>query len=264
MEVNLSETWIVIKVDKSNYCINSEYVKGISELSTAIYKKPANLSRFIRGNYCIYGAIVPVIDLRRVLGYSSIEDEKMKFSGYVHKVIYEHETWIDELEWTVFTKDKFTKNIDCSDSNVLRFIEGLDGYSHRISIEANKIKEPLCVIYELAKEIVESKNNKDIKNYQDKLKEIKRQSNRYIVKNLENIIYLNNKIYEEVCLVIRCKGTTFGIVVDSIEMISDKSTNIARVYKDKASAGTIQLKNKDYNILNLTKLTNIIKSEGEK
>lgn len=263
MEVNLTETWIVIKINGSNYCINSKYVKGISELNTAIYKKPANLSRFIRGNYSIYGAVMPVIDARRVLGYNSVEDEKLKFSDKVHKVIYEHETWIDELEWIVFTRDKFSKSSKYSDSSIIKFLDELGETDSKITVMANKIRKPLEVVYGMANEILELRRKKMLGDCYDKLEEIKRQSNKYVVKNLENIIELNNELYTEACLVIQCKGITFGIAVDSVDMISDKSDNLTKVCKDKVSAGTIQIKSKEYNILNLTKLTNIVKSEEE-
>lgn len=259
MDVNLSETWIVVDINGSNYCVNSEYVKGISELSASVFKSPAKSSRFVRGHYLIYGTVLPVIDVRRVLGYSSIEDKKIKFSDAVHKVIYEHETWIDELEWAVYTKDEFSKSREYSDSGVLKFVRDLDVSSDKIEILTKKIEVAIEIIYGLTNDILKSKNS--LYDCQDKLEEIKRQSNKYVIKSLDSIIEIHNEMYSETCLVIRCKGISFGIAVDSIEMISDKSKSLNKHIWDRISAGTIQIKSKEYNVLNLTKLLNIIKSE---
>ncbi len=142
---------------------------------------------------------------------------------------------------------------------VLKFVRDLDVSSDKIEILTKKIEVAIEIIYGLTNDILKSKNS--LYDCQDKLEEIKRQSNKYVIKSLDSIIEIHNEMYSETCLVIRCKGISFGIAVDSIEMISDKSKNLNKHIWDRISAGTIQIKSKEYNVLNLTKLLNIIKSE---
>lgn len=259
MAKNLSDTWILIRIKDMKYCLNSGYSKGITELKPEIYKNPIR-NAFIKGNYEIYGAILPVIDIRRILGYKSTDDEKLEYSSYIHEIIYEHRVWIDQLEWTVITKDEFNGDLRLKNSSLMAKINGLRNKNKQVNVLVNKMIKPLRTIYTLADDMINSEHK--IFSKYDTLEEIKRQSDNYVVKNLEKLIELNNGELMEKCLVIDCKDIKFGITADEISMITNKATDLTKICRDKMSAGTIKLKNNEYNVMNLTKLMNIVKNGG--
>ena len=119
------------------------------------------------------------------------------------------------------------------------------------------------IIYDTANGIlVDTSSALRIKENDNIIREIQRQSAKYVNKNLEKIIEINNSKYTEQCLVVNIKEQTFGIAVDSIEMISEQVGEVNhQAQVSKVAVGKVKLRDKEYEILNLTKLTNIMINE---
>lgn len=259
MEKSLSNTWIIIQIGEAEYCINSEYVKGVAELSKAEYQKPVSYSGIMRGIYKIYAANIPVLDGRRLLGYTSIDEERLNFSEKIHNLKYKHMTLLDDLEWSIMTKDVFSKSLNMDESALSNWLQGTEFKDKKLDHTVQNMLAPLKVIYSLANKALCSRSEISYTQAHNLITEIKRQSELYIIKGLNALIEIHNKSIVEMCVVIRCKGIDFGISADTIVSISEQSGDISKVCKDRLSAGAITIRDSEYNIINLTKITNLIK-----
>ena len=259
MEMSLSITWITIRIGEKEYCINSEYVKGVSELKKVEYQKPVSYSGIMKGIYKIYDANIPVLDGRRLLGYTSIDEEKLNFSDKIHALKYKHMTLLDELEWSVITRDSFNGPLDVKESNLGNWVKNTTFNNRKMDTTVQNMLDPLKIIYSLARKAVYEEDKISYEQGHNLMAEIKRQSELYIIKGLNALIEIHNKSIIEMCAVIRCKGIDFGISADSIVSVSEQSGGVSKECRDKFSAGTVKIKDVEYSIIDLTKITKLIK-----
>ena len=267
VKLNIPNTWLVVGAGGKEYCINSQYVKGIAELDGKDYKantKKLDVNSLIKGEYTIYGNILKVLDLRRVLGSNSIDYEKLLATEEMHKIIYAHMAWVDELELAILTTEETSINLDIKQSKELELLSKLDiGQEGKMKGMVKSINKALKIIYNTANNLLDSRKNRELTTEDlSKLTELKRQSKMYIVKNLEKILKIRNESIKETCLMVEVKNIAFAISVDYVDTITNGDDNIIRKTKEKLSAGTIKVKSKDYEIIDLTKLMNLIKVEG--
>lgn len=267
VKLNIPNTWLVVGAGGKEYCINSQYVKGIAELDGEDYKantKKLDINSLIKGEYTIYGNILKVLDLRRVLGSNSIDYDKLIATEEMHKIIYAHMAWVDELELAILTAEETSINLDIKQSKELELLSKLDIVQEdKIKDIVKSINKALKIIYSTANNLLDIRKSRELTTEDlTKLTELKRQSKMYIVKNLEKILKIRNESIKETCLMVEVKNIAFAISVDYVDTITNGDDNIIRKTKEKLSAGTIKVKSKDYEIIDLTRLMNLIKVEG--
>ena len=261
-KMELSGTWVIVRVGEFRYCINTKYISGISELNNLNFKIKTSKNNFIKGRYLVYKAIIPVIDFPRILGCKTTDDKRMEFSNDMHKILYEHEAIVDAIEWSYLTNDNIDIDIESKQLEIVNTLADVRASRYEYEQLVDKIVIALNIINELTDDILGSMGELDkSRDNEVRLAEIKRQTDKVIKKSIHRIIDINNSKYNEVCLVISSKGETFGITVDEVESISDVASTIKNK-SGKVTAGSIEIKDREYDILNITKLANIARSEA--
>lgn len=259
MNSNLSPTWVVIIIGKRKYAINTVYVQSIVELDKALFKEPYYNSTFVKGTYDIHGALVNILDGRKLICEKTIDERKLQFAQDINNIRCEHEAWLDSIEWELLTGDKLDESKIKSDNLLKDFLNNGIFSDSQIKRLVDKIKQPYEIIHKQAeKALYDRHNNGNINDAMNRLDELRRQSENYIVKNLDKIIDLNNEKITEMCVIVKAKDITFGISLDSIEMITEQAEKLSGTEKTKLSAGQVQIKGETYNVLNLTKLAKIL------
>ena len=99
--------FLEIKVNNQVYLVDSGTIKELIH-----YTQPeflAGSSEYIDGIISHKDKIVPIISLRKLLGFSSYKDTQVKF---LHDVEKQHVEWVKEFENTLTTGTPFTKTLD--------------------------------------------------------------------------------------------------------------------------------------------------------
>ena len=60
------------------------------------------------------------------------------------------------------------------------------------------------------------------------------------------------------CMIIKTGDSTFGLAIDSVKLVAEDGVKIRGTKRTVLSAGVANINNIDYNILDLTKIKNII------
>ena len=254
----LAQAWAVISIGTRKYAVNVAYIQAIIELSNVMFKEPYYSSSFVKGVYNIHNTAVNVLDGRKVVGEGTVDEVKLHYSEFINSIITDHKAWMDSVEWELITGEPTEFSSKSTDSKLMEFIDSQQSDVQIVRL-MEKMRSPMETLHSMAKKhLEERKSGVLITDMAKIVDELRRQSENYIVKNLQKIIDINNDKVSEMCLVVKTKDVSFGISVDSIEMITEQADELTNTEKTRLSAGQITIKNKTYNILNLTKLAKVV------
>ena len=99
--------FLQIEVNKQNYLINTDCVSELLH-----YQEPiptAYHSEFVDGIISYKDKIVPILSVRKLLGFDSFKEEQLNF---IKKVEGQHEAWVEEFASSLESGKKFTKALD--------------------------------------------------------------------------------------------------------------------------------------------------------
>ncbi len=99
--------FIHIIVNDQNYLVSSEKIKEILKYPTI--KPLAESSEFIKGIISHKDKIIPIIEVRKLLGFESFESEQIKL---LQKVAAQHISWMEDFEISLRESRPFKKALD--------------------------------------------------------------------------------------------------------------------------------------------------------
>ena len=110
--------FLQIEVNSQNYLINTDCI-----LELLHYKTPtptANSSEYIEGIISYKDKVIPIITIRKLLGFPSFKEEQLSL---ISKVEGQHIAWVKEFENSLTTGEKFTKALDPHECELGKWID---------------------------------------------------------------------------------------------------------------------------------------------
>ena len=265
MSKSLTDTWLVIKIGRREYAINSCFVKAVTELKHEGFIAESS-GTFTRGIYKIFNADIPVIDGYKITREEAQNDSKLNFSKTMTDVKLTYMAWLDCVEWDIMYNSPDDSN-DASSREKIHYIETWmhnakmynDAYMDKL---CSRIKENMLINMSRAKRLVEDRKSGSLGIYESnsELAEIRSHANRYIFDSIDNLIECYTSKMSELCVVVSASGKNFGICIDAVELVTDTNNKATSNQRTVLSAGTIEIRDKVYNVIDLTKLGKTLQS----
>lgn len=104
--------YVVVEVNGSKYGIVTDATVELRAASSIPVTRVPKSPRFVRGVINHRGSIIPVVDTRALLGLPTAEDQGRKIIETMNTREREHAEWLDALEQSIKTGDKFEKPTD--------------------------------------------------------------------------------------------------------------------------------------------------------
>lgn len=255
---DLLDTWVLVKCGEKKFAVNSKFLNSMEDFKQAQCLKAVTMAGIKRGVYNIIDMDIIILDGRRLLGEESITSKKMEFSNTIHKMKCELLNWVDDVEWGILAGRKV--NLEYTEQSFYKWLNVETDIK-----EINKIKKRILVsyreLYIMAENVLNERSilDSDIKKSISILEDIKYNIEKNIFKQLSRIIVAYNKSFSEVCIIMRHKGRTYGITVDSVIAVTEQVNAIPRYSEYKVIAGECDYKNEVYNIFNMTYITDLAK-----
>ncbi len=102
--------WLIFTLNSNCYAVNSKYVNGIL-MPPEVTPLP-EASDVYKGLIEIRGEVFPLLEMRKLFRFQSIEDESKKFEEYLNKYKQAHIDWVTELKKCVENNDRFMMEKD--------------------------------------------------------------------------------------------------------------------------------------------------------
>ena len=133
MARGLSPTWVIIRIGKREYAINSKYVKAVTELKHETFIAEST-GTFVRGIYNIFNTEIPVLDGYKITKETSLAESKLDFSKSMTDIKMLYMSWLDTVEWMAMYADpdgkwsmmEMQKNIENWEENTIFFQESIE------------------------------------------------------------------------------------------------------------------------------------------
>ncbi|MCB0826733.1 MAG: chemotaxis protein CheW [Armatimonadetes bacterium] len=106
------DCYVILHVENDNYAIQTEFVteliRGRENRVIAVPNSP----RGVLGITNHRGKVMPVIELRQVLGFNSYLNEVSEMREFIKGREQDHVSWLEELRRSAESGEKFTKALD--------------------------------------------------------------------------------------------------------------------------------------------------------
>lgn len=255
----LEDTWVIIAIGKREYAINQSYIKAFTDLSRCTFVKEAQ-GRFLRGTYTIFGSNIVVIDGHKIAREPSQIDRRLNFCKHLSDIKLKCISWLDTLDWIAMTGEndkKFYKLLEeiIGELGSTRFPH--DKYMDKLIVKAS---EHMNICASRAHSVVEARTNKKmtITEADAQTNAVRREVERYVLDNLDNIAEYNTNQITSMCIVIQVGDKTFGMTIDSVKSIAEQDVQVSRNKRTVLSAGVATVDNVKYNIMDLTKVGGLV------
>ena len=210
--------FLQIEVNKQNYLINTDCVSELLH-----YQEPmptAYHSEYVDGIISHKDKVVPILSVRKLLGFSSFRKEQLSF---IKKVEQQHLKWVEEFDTCLDSGERFTKALDPHKCELGQWIDKtlscLRCNNHGfVDLLTSDVIECHNALHNHGKEFLEDKNG----NKQEQKEEIEKNAKNTIagLHVLEKNIDKLTSAFEQIVLM-NIDGQDIGIVVDRIDKTHD-------------------------------------------
>lgn len=219
--------WIVFKVNKNTYAVNSEDVISIIKMTDEIIDIP-DIQEYIRGVMNLRGSIIPLIDLKVLFKEDSLEKIVDDYSNMIVARKQDHINWVNELDRCMKNGEEFKLATDPHKCAFGKWFYSYKPENNTIGFHIKKIEEPHRLLHEAAAEY--NNCNKDHANcnrrecLKDVLERVKEEYMPQIVSILDDSISVLKNNFKEMIIVLEHNDFKAGIIVDSVSSIESIST----------------------------------------
>ncbi len=99
--------WLIIELADQAFGLGIEYVQELIDLTSQQIHRIPYQGREMAGVIRVRSAVIPLLDLRALLGMPSMEDETAEVVDMLHQRRQDHIRWIEELEASVLESRPF-------------------------------------------------------------------------------------------------------------------------------------------------------------
>lgn len=202
--------WIMFKLQGRDFCLNSKYVSKII-IPPPITLIPNN-APYIMG--CIYkeNELFPIIDLRVLLGMTSLKQEIKDFDSMKDK----HIAWINELAYCARENNEFYLPVDPHKCAFGQWFYQFQTDNNSINFILKQIEYPHTRLHEYAIEIKKYQENQEKEKIQQALKEAEEICHKKIIPLLDQLIDAYHEVNKGIIFIFHNEKNKFGLFVDEI------------------------------------------------
>lgn len=263
--------WLIFSLNGFTYAINTEFVTGIlvpPDKFTAVPDAPSEY----RGIVNIRGEVYPIIDMRCLFGYPSLEKECMDFTAMLDAREQDHLNWANELKRCVDCGEEFTLTTDPHKCVFGKWYDEFKKNPYNADYSLHKIEQPHAELHQTAEKIKEIRSRPDSPEKTRKLTELMNMVFDEYVPEIVNIIDESKRRYKsffrETMVTFNSNAGNVSIVVDKVLAV-DKivpvsgRTNMDRIFSSPYFIGVARNSRVDDDILIIDDKKLIAKSKQD-
>ena len=210
--------WLIFTLSGNAYAVNSKYVNGIemkSDKITPLPKAPDVYCGMVERR----GEVYPLLNMRKVFGFKSLDDEMKEFKKLVEDKISEEKAWFNAL----MSQYESGGNLHITKAqNNTQFFDMLAEYSSAANAKLESAKRAYSELSAVLNEAVSAAP-------EDKaaiLNRARTESFRQVLKSLDGIVKAQENAVNEIVVVLNDGEQMLGLLVDQVLAV-DKIRSVA-------------------------------------
>jgi len=216
------EQLVSFHVSGEEYAFNIESVREILRVRN-ITPVP-NVPDYVRGLFTIRDQLMPVIDLRKLLGLPDLSEERI---NTINEIEYEHRKWLETLKHSLETGIPFEGAVNPKKCSYGKWLEHYNTSSEEIQTAIKMLKKPHALVHASAEKAInlcKSSKEEALKCYEDETRVLMET----VLKGFANLKKsIEKNITEDQRVLVVMAGTFMvGYLVDSVNEVSRISKSV--------------------------------------
>lgn len=214
---------VVVKICDELYAINSRYIIAITNMQS--YNRMPGAPKEVLGVTDFRGEAVPLIDMRILFGLPTVKQKFDEFRNMIDERKTDHIKWVDKLEESASTGEKFTLAKDPHKCAFGKWFYSFKSDSPMVNHHMQKIEEPHRKLHEMAMEMDRCKLE-DTEDSQDEcarnvIKTAKQKYMERVLQLLDEAKTVFQSLYTEMMIVLEAEGSQIAIVIDEVLAVEE-------------------------------------------
>lgn len=226
---------IIFKLGDTVYCVNSQYVDSI--LSLPEYESVPSAPSNIVGVFPYRGQMIQILDLRIMLGMTSLSCECSNFQQMISARKQDHINWVNELERTTNSGEAFTLTNNPHKCALGKWYDTFSSDNKAVMFYLKKMEEPHCKLHATIDQI---EGTKRIPNEEQRAKQQKailyNARNEFMPKVLQALEKAadayQTALTQEIILVLMKGEHKIGLMIDQVLAVENFiSSNVQHAFQ---------------------------------
>lgn len=216
--------WLIFTLSGNAYAVNSKYVSGIemkSEKITPLPKAPEVYCGMVERR----GAVYPILNMRKVFGFKSLDEELGEFRKLIEDKIAAEKAWFGKI----ISQLEEGGNAHIINQNNNKFFDKLAEYGSKLNAKIDKTKraynELSSVLNDIASATPEEKEML--------LNRAKNEAFKQVIISLDGIAKAQENSFREIDVVLSDGEQMLGLLVDQVLAV-DKIRSVSGSNKMRA------------------------------
>ncbi len=213
--------WILFNIKGTVYGISCEPVVSMVILSDVT--NVAKVPEYVRGVTNLRGRIVPLVDIRKMLGLKSLQEEINDFYELMDARKQDHIEWLTTLENSVRNNTEFTLTTDPHACKFGKWYDSFQTNDTSLRFLLNKFDQPHKKIHSIAIDTKKLQEKQDFKGAEELVESVKNTDLQRMIELFAVIKeeYKNSK--REIVIVIENTKSQLGLIVDEVVSVENLS-----------------------------------------
>jgi len=236
--------YVVVEINHNHYGMSTDTtVELMSGAMTQVTRVPHS-PNYISGVINHRGTIIPVIDMRSLLGFIPREAEAEKLGEMFQGLKDDHVEWLSALQDSVYTSTEFTKATDPTKCNFGRWYKSvLDGSSPLSEMTANdpvlkslieRFDAPHRKIHALADEVMKLKDAGQVEEATERIGAARTNELSEMCKLFDQILEAVASKLESMLVITEIGSRKAAIAVDGVSFVVDCNNDSIETLPDTA------------------------------
>lgn len=199
--------WLIFTLSGNAYAVNSEYVNGIevkSDKITPLPKAPDVYCGMVERR----GEVYPLLNMRKVFGFKSLDEELGEFRKLIEDKIAEEKAWFKGI----ISQLESGGNVHIINQNNNNFFDKLAEYSSAINAKIEKAKRAFNELSGILNDILAAAPEEK----EMLLNRAKNEAFKQVLKALDGIVKAQESSFRETVVVLSDGDQMLGLLVDQV------------------------------------------------
>lgn len=223
--------YVVVEINKNMYGISTDTTVELMDSTMTQITRVSHAPSYVQGVINHRGTIIPAIDTRALLGFTSHSDSVQELEDMLAAREKDHVQWLLALKECVETGEAFTKAIDPSKCTFGKWYDGLR--SNDILFESltkgnssaraivNQIDEPHKKIHAIAKEVLLLASNGESAKAKSIIDQAWDGELAHMRKLFQSLVETLRPIHTSMMIITELGGHKIGLIVDEVHSVFD-------------------------------------------
>lgn len=219
----MENSWVLFELNKQQYGIRTEHVREMVTMKDL--SKLPDAPAYLRGVINLRGIVIPVVDLRKRLGFTSALDEMEALVQLLLDREKDHINWLTELRKTVEENYEFKL---ATDPHKCAFGKWYDSYTtsnHLLAMQLRKFDEPHKRIHGIAVKVKELEKQGKTSEAIEMIEHAWNHDLSAMRELFAETIAILRTANREIIIIGEHDNTRIGYVVDSVSEVIDLPAN---------------------------------------